>query len=165
MQSYCDERFTGIEVAGWETLVDVAAGQHGDFFFPAYGQVWFDQWNNDAKKFTSPFGRMFNELLPVFLGAKEYDHLSFRYNSHSEPLDPTLNANEFISESVELADWLVDTGLFNSIPLANDPSCREFILCAFWIIRMGCIVIPLCAGIENFIKSGSLRSYCSPRSV
>ena len=109
---------------------------------------------------------MFNKLLPVFLGAKEYDHLSFRYNSHSEPLDLTLSANEFISRSVDLADWLVDTGLFNSIPLANDPRCREFILCAFWIIRLGCIVIPLCAGIENFMSIfGSLRSYCSPRSV
>lgn len=43
MQSYCDERFIGIQVTGWETLVDVqthkcstnalvAAGQRGDLF-------------------------------------------------------------------------------------------------------------------------------------
>ena len=163
MQSYCDEQFIGIELAGPKTLVDVQKGKcrtaavqlhwwlrdNTAIFFPAYEQVRFDQWNNDAKKFMSPFGCLFDKLLPIFFGADEYDHLSFRYKSTLRTLGSHFKSKR---RSVDLADWLVDTGLFNSVPLAHNPRCRESILCTLWIIRFVCIVIPLCAGIENFVS-------------
>ena len=125
------------------TTTLVAAGQRGEFF----PYIWTNlvrPMEQRCEIFNVPFWMSFFSISSsrFFLGSKEYGHLSFRYDSHSEPLDPTSSANEFNRGPVDLADWLVDTGLINSIPLVNDPRCPGLILWTLWIIRLGCIVIP-----------------------